>query len=67
MSKGEKKLLISCSIGKRGGVMDYDDMSNNELCLLLKERMPAAVQTVKEVTDFNRETVIAFLKVLLML
>ena len=47
--------------------MDYDDMSNNELCLLLKERMPAAVQTVKEVTDFNRETVIAFLKVLLML
>jgi len=38
-------------------------MSDDELYLLLKERMPAAAKSLKEVTDCNRETVIAFLKV----
>lgn len=44
--------------------MDYDELSNDELYLLLKERYPAAAETVEEVTDSNRETVIAFMRVL---
>ena len=42
--------------------MDFDNLSNEELCLFLKERVPAVAETIEEVTDSNRETVIAFLK-----
>ena len=42
--------------------VDFDNLSNEELCLLLKERMPAVAETVKKVKDSNRETVVAFLK-----
>jgi hypothetical protein len=39
-------------------------MSDDELYAVLKERAPAAAEAVKEVNDSNRQTVIAFLKVL---
>jgi hypothetical protein len=42
--------------------MDYEKMSNAELYALLKEKMPAVVETVREVRDSNRETLIAFLR-----
>ncbi len=42
--------------------VDFDNLSNEELCLLLKERIPAVFETVGKVTDSNRETVVAFLK-----
>ena len=44
--------------------MDYDDMSNEELCSLLKERVPAVAGIMEEVNDFNRRTIIAFFKLL---
>jgi hypothetical protein len=44
--------------------MEYDSISNDELYLLLKERYPAAAEAVEEVSDSNRETVIAFIKFL---
>jgi hypothetical protein len=43
--------------------MDYQDMSDEELWLLLTETAPR--MHVEDVTDSNRETVIAFLKLLL--
>jgi hypothetical protein len=42
--------------------VDFDNLSNEELCRLLKERVPAVLDTLGKVTDFNRETVIAFMK-----
>jgi len=42
--------------------VDFDNLSNEELCRLLKERTPAVFDTVGRVTDSNRETVIAFMK-----
>jgi hypothetical protein len=45
-------------------VMDYEKMSDAELYSLLKERAPAVAETVREVKDSNRETLIAFLKFL---
>ena len=45
-------------------VMDYENMSDEELYSLLKERMPAVAETAGEVGDSNRETVVAFLKLL---
>jgi hypothetical protein len=42
-------------------VMDYEDMTNEELYFLLKEKAPAVAETAKDVSDSNRETVIAFL------
>jgi hypothetical protein len=44
--------------------MDYEKMSDAELYSLLKERAPAVAETVREVKDSNRETLIAFLKFL---
>lgn len=44
--------------------MDYEKMSNAELYSLLKERVPAVAETVREVRDSNREMLIAFLKFL---
>ena len=41
--------------------MDYEDMTNEELYFLLKEKAPAVAETAKDVSDSNRETVIAFL------
>ena len=41
--------------------MDYENMSDEELYSLLKERMPAVAETARDVNDSNRETVIAFL------
>jgi len=43
-------------------IMDYQKMSNAELYALLKEKMPAVAETVREVRDSNRETLIAFLR-----
>ena len=43
-------------------IMDYEKMSNAELHALLKEKMPAVAETVREVRDSNRETLIAFLR-----
>jgi hypothetical protein len=39
---------------------DYEKISDRELCRLLEERMPD--KKVPEVTDYNRQTTIAFLK-----
>ena len=51
--------------GNKGrAVMDYEKMSDAELYSLLKERAPAVAETVREVKDSNRETLIAFLKFL---
>ena len=41
--------------------MDYEDMTNEELYFLLKEKAPAVAATAEGVSDSNRETVIAFL------
>lgn len=41
--------------------MDYEDMTNEELYFLLKEKAPAVAETARDVNDSNRETVIAFL------
>jgi hypothetical protein len=43
-------------------IMDYEKMSNAELYALLKAKMPAVAETVREVRDSNRETLIAFLR-----
>jgi hypothetical protein len=40
--------------------MDYHTMSDKELCRLLRQRLPEL--TINEVNDYNRETVIACLK-----
>ncbi len=37
-------------------------MSNQELYGLLKENLPAVAETVRAVSDTNREIVIAFLR-----
>ena len=51
------------TLGNKGQViMDYEKMSNAELYALLKEKMPAVAETVREVRDSNRETLIAFLR-----
>jgi len=42
-------------------VTGYENMSNEELYSLLKEKAPAVAETAKDVNDSNRETVIAFL------
>ncbi len=39
-------------------------MSNEELHSLLKERVPAVAEITEEVNESNRETVIAFFKLL---
>jgi hypothetical protein len=39
---------------------DYEKISDRELCRLLEERIPD--KKVPEVTDYNRQTMIAFLK-----
>ena len=44
--------------------MDYENMSDEELYSLLKERMPAVAESAGEVGDSNRQTVVAFLKLL---
>lgn len=41
--------------------MKYDDMSNEELQLLLFERCPETARFMPLVTDENRQTVIGFL------
>jgi|GEM_PF-1031540 hypothetical protein len=42
-------------------VTGYENMSNAELYFLLREKAPAVAQAAKDVSDSNRETVIAFL------
>jgi hypothetical protein len=42
-------------------VTGYENMSNEELYFLLREKAPAVAQAAKDVSDSNRETVIAFL------
>jgi hypothetical protein len=44
--------------------MDYENMSDEELYFLLKERMPAVAEIGGDVGDSNRQTVVAFLKLL---
>jgi len=44
--------------------MDYENMSDTELYVLLKDRAPAVAETVREVNDSNREKLIAFLRFL---
>jgi hypothetical protein len=39
---------------------DYENISDGELCRLLQERIPD--KKVAEVADYNRQTMIAFLK-----
>lgn len=43
--------------------MDYENMSDKEVCHLLKQAVPNL--EIGEITDSNRETVMAFLRVLL--
>ncbi len=52
------------SSGQTIVIKDCEKMSNEELCRFLEEKLPALAETVREVTDFNRETVMAFLKLL---
>ena len=40
--------------------MDYEKISDRELSRLLEERVPE--KNAPEVTDYNRQTMIAFLK-----
>ena len=51
--------MISRNIKSRT-TMDYKKISDRELSRLLKERMPE--KKAPEVTDYNRQTMIAFLK-----
>jgi hypothetical protein len=44
--------------------VDFGDMSDEELFLVLKEKIPAVAENMEGVSDSNRETVIAFLRVL---
>jgi len=44
-----------------GAFVDYDAMSNQELCEILKQKLPEL--EIDEVNDFNRETVIACLRI----
>lgn len=41
--------------------MNYEEMSNEELCQLLRGKFPGA--GFKEVADYNRQTVIAILEI----
>lgn len=41
--------------------MDYEEMSNEELHQILKERLQS--EDVIDVEDFNRQTVISLLKI----
>ena len=41
--------------------MNYEEMSNEELCQLLRGKFPVA--GFKEVEDYNRQTVIAILEI----
>lgn len=41
--------------------MDYQEMNSKELCTLLKQKLGKL--GINEVDDFNRQTVIAFLKI----
>ena len=56
--------MRSCQGVKGRPTMDYENMSDEELYSLLKERVPAVAETVGEVNDSNREKLIAFLKFL---
>ena len=54
---------MQSTVGNKERVItDYEKMSNAELHALLKEEMPAVAETVREVRDSNRETLIAFLR-----
>lgn len=44
--------------------MDYQDMSNEELSRVLREKAPDVAAVVGEVRDLNRGTIIAFLVLL---
>jgi hypothetical protein len=44
--------------------MVYDNVSNDELYLLLEKRYPAVAETVGRVTDSNKEAVIALMRFL---
>ena len=44
----------------RIGSMDYENISDKEVCRLLKQAVPKL--EIGEMTDSNRETVIAFLR-----
>jgi hypothetical protein len=51
--------MISRNIKSRT-TKDYENISDRELSRLLKERMPE--KKAPEVADYNRQTIIAFLK-----
>lgn len=47
----------------RGGVThDYESLSNKDIQRIVREELPEL--EIDEVNDFNRETVIAYLKIL---
>ena len=50
---------MTIGIIKNWATIDFEKISNGELSRLLKERMP---EKAPEVTDYNRQTMIAFLK-----
>ena len=50
--------------GHTMSIQDCEKMSDEELYRLLMENVPAVAETVRKVTDSNRETVIAFLRFL---
>jgi hypothetical protein len=51
--------MISRNVKSRT-TMDYEKISDRELSRLLKETMPE--KKAPEVADYNRQTIIAFLK-----
>jgi hypothetical protein len=66
MSTGRSRRRAPLAGSNSGGwaaLMNYEEMSDEELQLLLTETAPQV--HVEEVTDCNRETVIAFLKLLI--
>lgn len=56
--------IIFRANGQTITVEDCEQMSNEELHSLLKERVPAVAEITEEVNESNRETVIAFFKLL---
>lgn len=50
------------TIKQRIVVEDCERMSNEELFRFLMKRVPALATTVQRIDHFNRETVIAFLR-----
>lgn len=48
---------------RTGGILDYENMPDDELYLLLQQRRLDVAAVATKIDDLNRQTIIAFLKV----